>query len=180
MPSHDFTSIVEPRVRSSKPVNPSFSRIIESPMKITKRRNEGNTVSPYRPTKRHRSSDIVEPPIRPASRKSSSTKRDQSRRSVKSREKKNVESVSLYDGDGGYSDGVRFCDDGGGFGDSSSDKCYGVMDGIDWRITGDDVEELKSQAVPEYWESLLDSPYGVVRVMEHLYILRDWHPMGPL
>ena len=54
------------------------------------------------------------------------------------------------------------------------------MDGIDWSITGDDVEELRSKAVREYWESLLDSPFSVVRVTERLYILKDWHPMGYL
>jgi hypothetical protein len=102
-----------------------------------------------------------------------STKRDRPKRAVKSWEKKSVDSVSLCDGDGGYSDGAGFCDDGGGFGDSSPEKCQGVMDGIDWRITGGDVEELKSKMMPEYWESLLDSPFGVVRVTERLYILRD-------
>ena len=84
----------------------------------------------------------------------------------------------MGDGDGGYSDGAGY--DGGGFGDSSPEKCHGVMDGIDWRITSDDVEELKSKAVPEYWESLLDFPFGVVRVTERLYILKDWNPMGYL
>jgi len=32
------------------------------------------------------------------------------------------------------------------FGDSSPEKSHGVMDGIDWRITGGDVEELKFRA----------------------------------
>jgi hypothetical protein len=85
----------------------------------------------------------------------------------------------LGDGDGDYySDGGGY--DGGGFADSSPEKCHGVMDGIDWRITGDDIDELKSKAVPEYWESLLDSPFGVVRVTDRLYILKDWHPLGYL
>jgi hypothetical protein len=179
MASHDFSCFVEPPVLSSKPVK-SSSRFVESPVKVTKRRNEENFVSPYRPTKLRRHPDFVESPTWTAPRKSSSTKRDRLRRPAKPQEKKSVDPESLCDSDGGYSDGDGFCDNSAGFGDSSSEKCYGVMDGIDWSITGDDVEELKSNAVPEYWESLLDSPFGVVRVTERLYILKDWHPMGYL
>jgi hypothetical protein len=71
---------------------------------------------------------------------------------------------------------------GGGVGDDggSPERGYGFMDGIDWSIIGDDVEELRSKAVQEYWESLLDSPFSVVRVTERLYILKDWHLMGYL
>jgi hypothetical protein len=69
----------------------------------------------------------------------------------------------------------------GGFGDGGgSPEKGGFMDGINWGITGDDVEELRSKAVQEYWESLLDSPFGAVRVTDRLYILKDWHPMGYL
>lgn len=143
---------------------------MESPVKVTKRRNEEDFVSPRRPTKRVRPSDFIEPRTRPAPRKCSSTKRDRPSRPAKPREKKNVEHESWNDDGGG-----RFGEGGG-----SPERCYGVMDGIDWRITGDDVEELKFKAVPEYWESLLDSPFGVVRVTERLYILKDWHPMGYL
>src|ERR1700685_4518635 len=183
MPTQDRLSFVAPPVRSSKRVKASSSRFVESPVKATKRRNAEDFVSPRRPTKRRRRSDFVEPRTQPAPRTISSRKRDRHRRSAtKPRERKNVDSVSLGDGDGdgdgGYSDGAGY--DGGGFADSSPEKCHGVMDGIDWRITGDDIDELKSKAVPEYWESLLDSPFGVVRVTERLYILKDWHPLGYL
>ena len=67
-------------------------------------------------------------------------------------------------------------DDGGG----SPERGYGFVNGIDWSITGDDVEELRSKVVREYWESLLDSPFSIVRVTERLYILKDWHSMDYL
>jgi hypothetical protein len=178
MPTQD-RSFVAPPVRSSKRVKASSSRFVESPVKTTKRRNAEDFVSPRRPTKRRRRSDFVEPRTQPEPRTISSTTRDRHRRpATKPRERKNVNSVSLGDGDGGYSDGGGY--DGGGLGDSSPEKCHGVMDGIDWSITGDEVDELKSKAIPEYWESLLDSPFGVVRVTERLYILKDWHPLGYL
>ena len=46
-------------------------------------------------------------------------------------------------------------DGGGGFGNSSPERVspkrvYRVVNGIDWSITGDDVEELKSKVVPMY------------------------------
>ena len=98
--------------------------------------------------------------------------------------------MSSFDRDGGYSDrdgfgdgysdGGGFDDDDGGFGESSPEKDHGVVDGIDWSITCDDVGELRSKMMPPYWESLLDSPFGAVRVTERLYILQNWHRLGYL
>jgi len=173
MASHDFHSFIEPPVLSSRrATSPNF---IESPVKLTKRQNEENFISPYRPPKQQPTVyDFIESPNQPAPRKRSSTKRDRPRRPVKPREKKNVDHESSKD-DGGYSE-LGGLGEGGG----SPEKGYGFMDGINWGITGDDVEQLRSKAVQEYWESLLDSPFGAVRVTDRLYILKDWHPMGYL
>jgi hypothetical protein len=188
MACRDFSSLLEPQIRRSKPVNASSGVILESPVKVTKRRNDESLLSPRRSTKLPPYSDLLDPRTLPTPRTSVSPKRDQPKRPAKPRKKKIVGSVSLCNGDGGHSDGAGFGgEDGGGLGDSSpkkcdssTEKCHGVMDGIDWTITGGDIEELKSKAVPEYWESLLDSPIGAVRVTERLYILKDWHPMGYL
>ena len=64
--------------------------------------------------------------------------------------------------------------------DESSERDYEFMNDIDWNIIDDDVEELRSKAIREYWESLLDSSFNIIRVMEYLYILKDWYFMGYL
>ena len=79
-----------------------------------------------------------------------------------------------------YSDGSGFNDDYRGFRESSLEKGYRVVDGIDWTIIYNDVGELRSKVMLVYWESLLDSPFGTVRVTERLYILQDWYRLGYL
>jgi hypothetical protein len=70
-----------------------------------------------------------------------------------------------------------FGDNGGSFGDCSPEKARDI---IDWSITSNEVERLKSQVVPLYWELLLESVNSIVRVTERLYIVQDWNNKGYL
>ena len=54
----------------------------------------------------------------------------------------------------------------------------GVKDNIDWSITGEEVEMLKAKVMPIYWESLLESPNGIIWMTKRLYILQDWDCTG--
>ena len=67
--------------------------------------------------------------------------------------------------------------DGGG---SESWSPVKARDNIDWSISNCDIEELKSNVLPLYWELLLESLNSIVRVTERLYILQDWNYKGQL
>jgi hypothetical protein len=53
-----------------------------------------------------------------------------------------------------------------------------ARDTIDWGITSGNIEQLKSQVVPRYWELLLESVNGIVWITERLYVLQDWNLKG--
>ena len=145
MTSHDHSRFIESPIQSSQRVK-SFPRFIESPIKVTKRQNEENFISPYRPIKQFRyDNDFIENPIQSVRRKNSSTKRDRPRRPAKSREKKNVDSEFFKDDDGDDSEGMRFDDD-----DESPERDYGFVNDIDWNIIDNNVEELRSKTIREY------------------------------
>ena len=55
-----------------------------------------------------------------------------------------------------------------------------MKDIIDWRISGEEVAELKARLVPMYWEKLKDVIHAVVRVTGRLYVLQDFHRFGYL
>jgi hypothetical protein len=195
MTPRDLPSFVEPPVWSSKPK--SFSLILESPVKVTKKRmQENEIVSPHRPRKRPKPSNFVESPKSTQS-KTCYTNRKGAKNPVKPQKKKYVNSVSSGDSSSGFfnGDGGGFFDgDGGGFfnedyndyreynesPEKSLEKGNGVKDGVDWSVKDKEVERLKAKVVPVYWESLLDTLYSVVWVTERLYILRDWDRLGNL
>ena len=83
-----------------------------------------------------------------------------------------------HDGSSLGHDGGGFGENGGSFGDCSPEKAR--LDIIDWSITSNEVERLKSQVVPLYWELLLESVNSIVRVTDRLYILQDWNNKGYL
>jgi hypothetical protein len=68
-------------------------------------------------------------------------------------------------------------EDEGGFTNFSPEK---ARDNIDWGITNDDLEVLKSKVIPLYWEVLSESVNSIVRVTDRLYILQDWNYNGHL
>jgi TPR repeat protein len=71
--------------------------------------------------------------------------------------------------------------DVGGFGDFGGfDSPVKAQDNIDWTITSCDLEKLKLEILPCYWEHLLDSVNSIVRVTQRLYILQDWNHKGHL
>ena len=70
-----------------------------------------------------------------------------------------------------------FTDSGGFEGFGSPVKAH---DCIDWSITTYDLEKLKLEILPSYWEHLLDSVNSIVRVTQRLYILQDWNYKGHL
>ena len=71
--------------------------------------------------------------------------------------------------------------DVGGFGDFGGfDSPVKAQDNIDWTITSCDLEKLKLEILPCYWEHLLDSVNSIVRVTQRLYILQDWNYKGHL
>jgi hypothetical protein len=82
-----------------------------------------------------------------------------------------------HDGTSLGDDGGGFGDNGGSIGDCSPEKARDI---IDWGITSNEIERLKSQVVPLYWELLLESVTSIVRVTERLYILQDWNNKGYL
>jgi hypothetical protein len=172
----DLPSFIEPPVRSSKPK--SSSSILESPVKVTKKRRlqENEIVSPHRPRKRNKTYDFVESP------KSIQNKiyYTNQRRPVKPRKKKYIESVSFGDDDGFFNGDYIDYEDYNKSPEKSPEKDNGMKDGIDWNVKDKEVERLKAKVVPVYWESLLDTPNSVVRVTERLYILRDWDRLGNL
>ena len=68
-----------------------------------------------------------------------------------------------------------------GFGDEEGSESWSpakVKDNIDWAITISNIEELKSNVLPLYWELLLESLNSIVWVTERLYILQDWNFKG--
>jgi hypothetical protein len=93
MTPRDLPSFVEPPVWSSKPK--SFSLILESPVKVTKKRmQENEIVSPHRPRKRPKTSNFVESPKSTQS-KTCYTNRKGAKKPVKPRKKKYVNSVLI-------------------------------------------------------------------------------------
>ena len=76
-----------------------------------------------------------------------------------------------------------FFDNGGfgGFGDWSGDRSpVKAQDTIDWSVTTYDLEKLKLDILPCYWEHLLDSLNSIVRVTQRLYIVQEWNYKGHL
>lgn len=81
----------------------------------------------------------------------------------------------------GYSTPLREHDvDFGNGGESESWSPTKPKDNIDWSVTNEDVEELKSRVLPHYWHLLLNSFGAIVRVTDRLYILQDWDYKGHL
>jgi hypothetical protein len=148
--------------------------------------------------------DFIEP--LPVAKKGSHRKRPQSDKPSKPCKPRKAQPASFTDREGGFGDDggslehdgarlghdgsslahdrVSHGDDGGGlgdnggsFGDCSPEKARDI---IDWSITSNEVERLKSQVVPLYWELLLESVNSIVRVTERLYILQDWDNKGYL
>jgi hypothetical protein len=76
--------------------------------------------------------------------------------------------------------------DDSGFGDWPADGDWPdgspvkTQDSIDWSITSSDIEKLKLDVLPCYWEHLLDSVNSIVRVTKRLYVLQDWDYKGHL
>ena len=143
MGGKDLPLFIEPPIPSSKRVK-SPSTFIESLVKVLKRRIE--IVSPHRHTKKPTTYDFIASPLSSsrASNKISSKKRELSSKTLNSRKMKIVHPISLGDHDSGFDD------NGGGFSQSSPVKDYPVKDAIDWSITSDEIETLKSKVVPIY------------------------------
>ena len=179
MTPQDFPSFIEPPIPSSR----QRSLIIfDPPEKVTKKRNEEDLISPYRPTKRRKGYDFSESSVCRKS-KSRCTSRKGAKKPAKTRKKKPQDDLESFGDGGGFSDGGgdyhgRGDYHGGGDYHSSPEKCIGVKDVINWSVTGEEVEMLKVEVVPIYWEALLGSPNSVIRVTERLYILRDWDRSG--
>ena len=169
--SHRF--IESPIPHSKRPISPS--NFIESPIKVSKGRIAGNLVASPQQIKTPRASDFIASPVSglPTAIKIS-TKRNRPSNPVEPQKRRNVNSVSVTD----YDD--RFYGADGGFGEWSPERDYGIKDTVDWSITSDEIEVLKSKVVPIYWELLLESANTVVRVTERLYILQDWNRLGYL
>ena len=169
--SHSF--IESPVPHSKRPISPS--NFIESPIKVSKGRIAGNLVASPQQIKTPRASDFIASPVSglPTAIKIS-TKRNRPSKPVEPHKRRNVNSVSVTD----YDD--RFYDADSRFGEWSPERDYGIKDTVDWSITSDEVEVLKSKVVPIYWELLLESANTIVRVTERLYILQDWNRLGYL
>jgi hypothetical protein len=153
--------------------------IFASPLKCTRKRKE-DLFSQDRPTKRCKTYEFVNS-AHCTQNKSRSTTQQRSKKPAKPRKKKDIDVV--FDGDGGgfavgggdYSDGE---DNGLGDYNESPTRRDGVKDSINWSITGEEVEMLKAKVMPIYWESLLGSPSGAIRMTKRLYILQDWDRSG--
>lgn len=59
-------------------------------------------------------------------------------------------------------------------------KDFNSEDGVDWSITGDNIANLQTKIVPQYWENLQNVVYAVVRIIPCLYVWRDWNRFGYL
>lgn len=79
----------------------------------------------------------------------------------------------MLDDDGGFEDCIAF---------DNSDNSFPskAKDNIDWTISLEDVEKLKLDFLPSYWEQLSFNVNSIVRVTERLYIVQDWHKDGRL
>jgi hypothetical protein len=128
----------------------------------------------------------------PVTKKGSRRKRAHSDKPARSCKPRKVQPTSFAHLEGGFGDdGGSLGDDGGSLGDDGASLgdnggslggCFPekARDIIDWSITSDEIERLKSQVVPLYWELLLESVNSIVRVTERLYILQDWNNKGYL
>jgi hypothetical protein len=172
MMPQDRDSLFEPPL----PRLQKTSVIFESPLKYTRKRTEEDLFSPDRPTKRCKKTYEFVDSAHCTQSKTRCTTRKRSKKPAKPRKKKDVDVVSFGDG-GGFADGGGDYNGGEDYSDSPTRR-NGVKDSINWNVTGEEVEMLKAKVVPIYWESLLGSPNGVIRVTKRLYILRDWDRSG--
>ena len=168
--------------------------IVQSPIKVSSPRASQLIASPLPEYHVANPSNLVAPPI--LNFETYSKRPSKRRKGVKKLEKplqqdhRSLETGFVDDG-GGFPD---FVDDGGfpddnefgrGFNDNES-RCISsppescMKDIIDWRISGEEVAELKARLVPMYWEKLKDVIHAVVRVTGRLYVLQDFHRFGYL
>jgi hypothetical protein len=199
-------SFIEPPVRPITRPNSPCTTFFDSPVKVRKTSVQPNDfISPPRKVQKSVDYDFIEPNL-PVTKKGSRRKRAHSDKPARSCKPRKVQPTSFADLEGGFGDdggslgddGGSLGDDGGSLGDDGASLgddgaslgdnggslggCFPekARDIIDWSITSDEIERLKSQVVPLYWELLLESVNSIVRVTERLYILQDWDNKGSL
>jgi len=109
------------------------------------------------------------PPVLPI-KKRRIRKRGQFKKALKEDQTARASPQAVLDDDGGFEDWIAFDD---------SSPCK-ARDNIDWTISLEDVEKLKLEFLPSYWEQLSFNVNSIVRVTERLYIVQDWHKDGRL
>ena len=158
--------------------------IVQSPIKVPSPRASQLIASPLPEYHVANPSNLVAPPI--LNFETYSKRPSKRRKGVKKLEKPlQQDHRSLETGfvdDGGFPDDNEFGrglnDDGSRCISSPPESC--MKDTIDWRISGEEVAELKARLVPMYWEKLKDVIHAVVRVTGRLYVLQDFHRFGYL
>lgn len=167
--SEQLDSFIEPPIRSIKRTHspPSF---FHSSVKQRKTGQPEDFISP--PSRLHKPlrPDFIAPNDPDITIKRSSRRRVRCRNPPKPRISKEAYPKSVW----------HHSIDSGDGGGSESWSPVKARDNIDWSITNCNIEELKSNVLPLYWELLLESLNSIVRVTERLYILQDWNYKGQL
>jgi hypothetical protein len=153
----------------------SFTELVDSPVKRRKadRRPEDLITPPQRGGKAP-SPDFIAPrpqlPLVLPIKKRRIRKPEQYKKAPKEGQTARASPQAVVDDEGGF-------DDWRAFDDSSPSK---AKDNIDWTISLEDVEKLKLELLPSYWEQLSLNLNSIIRVTERLYIVQEWHKGGRL
>src|SRR5579859_3102879 len=165
--SDDF---IEPPIRPIKRRS-SFINFIQSPAKRAKTASKfDDFITPARRGAKAPSPDFIAP------RQSVLTIKRHPRKSVQCRNASKARQLPATTPPLAALGEVDFVD-WGGVEDSSP---YKAKDNIDWTVSAEDVEKLKLELLPCYWEKLTINVNSIVRVTERLYIIQDWYRHGYL
>jgi hypothetical protein len=172
-----FRSLIESPIRPIRPFKRrrSFTELFNSPVKRSKVATRPDDLfTPVQRGGKAPSPDLIGP--RPQAlpiKKRRIRKRGQSKKAPKEGQAARASPLAVLDDDGGFEDWIAFDN----YDDSSPGK---AKDNIDWTISLEDVEKLKLELLPSYWERLSFNVNSIVRVTERLYIVQDWHKDGRL